>query len=507
MALTAPRDWPGWRRIGVAFILGVGVGLGQVPFGLWPVALACLSIILWQLAHANGPRAAFWTALFAGAGHFGLALSWIIQPFFVDPWRHGWMAPFALTLMAFGMALFWAAAAALAHRFRWPFVATACLIAAVEMLRSHLLTGFPWALIGHMWLDTQVEQVAALAGAHGLTLGTLLVAAGLAAALQWRQAATSIAVVLAAVAAVGWGTHRLSLEAGPPPGGVVRLVQPNVEQTLKWDPDEARATFDRLLDLTVQPPAAAPPALAIWPETAVPFLLREGEGAALAMGSLGLPLAAGFQRVEGERAWNSLGLFGPDGQITQTYDKLHLVPFGEYIPMGDLAYSLLGLRAFAAQLGAGYSAGTETRLMDLGPGLGLARPLICYEAIFSEEIATATRPNWLLQVTNDAWFGTLTGPYQHFALARLRAIEQGLPLVRVANTGISAVVDAKGQIAPDGTGGPAYLPLGVAGVIDAPLPGSLPPPPYARFGDLPVLALLLAGLLAALLWPARRDRT
>ncbi len=285
----------------------------------------------------------------------------------------------------------------------------------------------------------------------------------------------------------------------------MRLVQPNVAQTLKWDPDEARATFDRLLDLTVAPPAAAPPVLAVWPETAVPFLLTEGEGAALAMGSLGLPLAAGFQRVEGDRAWNSLGLFGPGGTISQTYDKVHLVPFGEYIPAGDLAFSLFGIRAFAAQQGAGYSAGTEIRPVDFGPGLGLARPLICYEAIFPEEIATAPRPGWLLQVTNDAWFGTLTGPYQHFALARLRAIEQGLPLVRVANTGISAVVDARGQIAPDTTGAPALLPLGGQGVIDAPLPGALPPPPYARMGDWPLLALLLAGLLAAFVLPRHRN--
>ncbi len=191
--------------------------------------------------------------------------------------------------------------------------------------------------------------------------------------------------------------------------------------------------------------------------------------------------------------------------MTQGYDKVHLVPFGEYIPAGDLAFSLFGIRAFAAQQGFGYSAGDAARLMDLGPGLGLARPLICYEAIFPEEIATDTRPGWLLQVTNDAWFGTLTGPYQHFALARLRAIEQGLPLVRVANTGISAVVDARGQIAPDAAGAPAYLPLGVQGVIDAPLPGALPPPPYARTGDLPLVVLLLAGLLAAFLPRRRRD--
>src|SRR5690606_9501980 len=163
-----------------------------------------------------------------------------------------------------------------------------------------------------------------------------------------------------------WGHARQGLEAGPPPGGVVRLVQPAVVQSLKWDPDEARATFDGLLDLTVAPPEATPPDLVIWPETAVPFLLTEGEGAALAMGSLGLPVAAGYQRVEGERAWNSLAIFGPGGSIGQSYDKIHLVPFGEYIPFGDLAFRLFGLRAFAAQQGFGYTAGQEARLVDFG---------------------------------------------------------------------------------------------------------------------------------------------
>jgi apolipoprotein N-acyltransferase len=503
MALTAPRGWPGWRRIGLAGMSGLGIALGQVPFALWPLALVALAALLHLLRRAEGAGAAFWLALFAGAAHFALALSWIVQPFFVDPWRHGWMAPFALALMAFGMALFWAGAAALALRARWPLLALALALPLADLLRGHVLSGFPWALFGHVPLDTPLEQLAALGGGYGM--GVLVLAAA-ALPLAWPRLG-SLAVLAGLAGAWLWGEARQDAATGPAPGGIVRLVQPNIAQTLKWDPDEARATFDRLLDLTVQPPGAAPPDLAVWPETAVPFLLREGEGAALAMGSLGLPLAAGFQRTEGERAWNSLGLFGPGGRITQTYDKLHLVPFGEYIPMGDLAHSLFGLRAFAAQLGAGYSAGTETRLMDLGPGLGLARPLICYEAIFPEEIATATRPGWLLQVTNDAWFGTLTGPYQHFALARLRAIEQGLPLVRVANTGISAVVDARGQIAPDGTGAPAHLPLGVAGVIDAPLPGPLPPPPYARIGDLPLLILLLSGLLAAFVMPCRRNGT
>ncbi|MFZ1468714.1 MAG: apolipoprotein N-acyltransferase [Paracoccaceae bacterium] len=496
---TAAR-WPGLRAVGLAFGLGLAVALGQVPFGLWPVAVAALVGLLALLVRAGGARQAFVLGLFAGAGHFALALNWIVLPFFVDPWRYGWMAPFALVGIAFGMGLFWAVAAAVAARARWRLMALVCALAGAEMLRAHILTGFPWALIGHIWLGTVVEQSAAVWGAQGMTLATLA-AAALLLAPRWPVKA----LVLPLALAVLWGSYaRLDLVPGPAPGGVVRVVQPNIPQTLKWDPEEARISFRTLLDLTAQP-ATPVPTLAIWPETAVPFLLTAGEGAAEAIGASQMPVAAGIQRVQGDAAWNSLALIGPGGTITQTYDKLHLVPFGEYIPFGDIAFELFSMRAFAAQAGYGYSAGTQVHLMDLGPALGLARPLICYEAIFPEEIASATRPGWLLQVTNDAWFGTLTGPYQHFSLARLRAIEQGLPLVRAANTGISAVVDAKGQLVTDTSGAPAMLAMGVQGVIDVALPGALPPPPYARWGDWPLALLMLAGLGLALMWPWRRQ--
>lgn len=486
--------WPGREPAALAFGLGAVVALGQVPFGLQVLALLALCGLLHLLSReAVAPRA-FALALFAGAGHFALALNWIVNPFFVDPWTHGWMAPFAVVLLAFGLGLFWAGAVALAAWLTGPgrrrLLALVTALALADLLRGHVFTGFPWALFGHIPLDTPAEQLAALVGGYGMGALVLVLAA---LPLAWPRAGTAGA--LAAVAAIlFWGHARQELETGPPPGGVVRLVQPAVVQSLKWDPQEARATFDGLLELTVILPEGAAPDLAIWPETAVPFLLTEGEGAALAMGSLGLPVAAGYQRVEGERAWNSLAIFGPGGSIGQSYDKIHLVPFGEYIPFGDLVFRLFGLRAFAAQQGFGYTAGEKARLVDFGPGLGPARVLICYEAIFPEEVGTPDRPFWLVQVTNDAWFGTRTGPYQHFALARLRAIEQGLPLVRAANTGISAVVTATGQVATDTTGAPALLGMGARGVVDAALPGALPPPLYVRTGDLPLLLMLLAGL-------------
>lgn len=502
--------WPGRRGAGLAFALGAVVALGQVPFGLQVLALPALCVLLSFWQHEASAARVFGLALLAGAGHFALALNWIVQPFFVDPWRHGWMAPFALVLIAFGLGLFWAVAAGLAARATRPgggarLAALVAALALADLVRGHVLTGFPWALFGHIPLDTPAEQMGALIGGYGMGLVVLMLAA---LPLAWPRVGTGTAV-LAIAAALLWGHQRQEAEAGPPPGGVVRLVQPAIAQSLKWDRDEARSNFDTLLALTVSGPDALmpPPDLAIWPETAVPYLLTEGEGAAAAMGAAKFPLAAGYQRVEdgSDRAWNSIALFGPGGSIGQTYDKVHLVPFGEYVPLGDLAFRLFGLRAFAAQQGAGYSPGEEARLMDFGPALGKARPLICYEAIFPEEIGTAERPGWLLQITNDAWFGTLTGPWQHFAQARLRAIEQGLPLVRVANTGVSAVITATGQVAADLSGSPALLGMGRRGVIDAALPGALPPPPYARMGDLPLLVLLLAGLALALVLGRRRD--
>ncbi|MDZ4096473.1 MAG: apolipoprotein N-acyltransferase, partial [Paracoccaceae bacterium] len=196
--------------------------------------------------------------------------------------------------------------------------------------------------------------------------------------------------------------------------------------------------------------------------------------------------------LDGMRGYNSMAVIGAGGATMALYDKHHLVPFGEYMPFGDLAADVFGLKAFAAQTGNGYSAGPRAAVLDLGPRLGRVLPLICYEAVFPQDLRAApTRADWILQITNDAWFGTLTGPYQHLAQARLRAIEQGLPLVRVANTGVSAVIDARGRIV-------AQIPLGQAAYLDAALPGALTAPPYARWGEGPVLLMLAAFALALL---------
>jgi apolipoprotein N-acyltransferase len=246
--------------------------------------------------------------------------------------------------------------------------------------------------------------------------------------------------------------------------------------------------WQRGRDLTARAPdpALGPPDLVVWPETSLPVLLERSDAARvqLTVASAGSPVLIGAQRVEAFAARNSLAVVDGGGTLTEVYDKHHLVPFGEYLPLQGLA-DRLGITALAAVLPGGYGPGEGPVLLDLGPGLGQAFPMICYEAIFPGYIReVGARPDWMVHVTNDAWFGTFSGPWQHLALARLRAAEQGLPILRAANTGVSAVIDGRGRVLD-------AIPLGEAGFLDARLPPALSPTLYARFGDAPVLLLAL----------------
>ena len=275
----------------------------------------------------------------------------------------------------------------------------------------------------------------------------------------------------------------------------LRLIQPNAPQKDKWDPDKAYTFYYRQLELTAAPPHASgqAPDLIIWPETAIPWALPYGEEAlapiAEAAGEAAVTL--GVQRTRDLRCFNSMVVRDPQGTVTQTYDKHHLVPFGEYMPFGDLL-ARIGIHGLAPQNGAGFSAGPGPELLDFG-ALGQALPLICYEAVFAHDVNGAPqRPAFLIQITNDAWFGKGAGPKQHLAQARMRAMEQGLPLARAANTGISAMIDPWGRVT-------ASLPLNTAGFVDAVLPAPAPATLYARTGDLPLALLLILGLAAAAL--------
>ncbi|MDA5095515.1 apolipoprotein N-acyltransferase [Aliiroseovarius sp. KMU-50] len=479
-------------------LLGAVAALGQAPIGWWWATLLGMAVGLWWILQAEQVRPAFWRGWLLGVGYFAVSLNWLIEPFLVDAARHAWMAPFALLGLAGGLALFWGAAAGLAHRIglaktRW--LALAVLLTGSELIRGYIFTGFPWAGLGHVWIDTPIAQLAAWIGASGLGAFTLLAAALLAqVAASKRIARFGYAVPLIGCVA---GANLMGgfLERAEQPADqdiTVRLIQPNAPQHQKWDPRFAAGFVQRQLELTKQP-ASSKPDLILWPETSVPYRLRDTGGLAEMMSEAGqgVPILFGAQRDDGLRFFNSLAMTTPNGTVTPIYDKHHLVPFGEYIPFGDVLADY-GITAFAAQLGHGYSAGSGAQVLDLG-ALGKVLPLICYEAVFPQDVRAAPeRPDWILHATNDAWFGNFSGPQQHLAQARIRAIEFGLPVIRVANTGVSAVIDPRGEIRDQ-------LPLNTHGVLDVKIPGSRGATPYSRQGDLPLTLIVITalGVLAA----------
>lgn len=483
-------------RLALAVACGAVSALAQPPVS-WPIVLfAALPPLLWLLDAAPRPRAAFWLGWAAGAGHFAAALFWIVEPFLVEPEVYGWMAPFALVGMAGGLALFWAVPFALARALGRPGLARLLLLAALWTLadyaRSRVLTGFPWGLPAYAWVETPVAQTAAFLGPFALGLLTLV--AALLPALATRRA---LLAALALVAAGwGWGAWRLSqpVPVREPPL-LVRLVQPNARQELKWQPGMEQLFYERHLALTAAQPR---PDVTIWSETAVPFVLGHApellaqSAAAAAPGRLVLGIRRVEQTPEGDRWFNSLAVLDPDGTPAAVYDKHHLVPFGEYIPF-QRAIARLGLPALAPLTRGGFTPGDGPHLVAV-PGLPPFLPLICYEAIFPAGLrAPEGRPEWLVQVTNDAWFGEASGPWQHLAQARMRAIEQGLPLARAANTGVSAMIDPFGRVV-------ARLGLGETGALDALLPAPLQPTFYARHGDFWTLTLIVA-LAGLTVWP------
>ncbi|NNL18969.1 MAG: apolipoprotein N-acyltransferase, partial [Boseongicola sp.] len=439
------------RLMGLSFLAGLLAALGHAPFGLWPVSLAGFAFLVWCVAGAlpRTPetfgaregirrRGAF-VAWAGGVGYFALSLSWIVEPFLVDVARHGWMAPFAAVFMAGGLALFWGLAGWVGSGRSLLF---AVALAAAEMLRGHVFTGFPWGLPAYIWAETPVRMVASLVGPYGVTALTLVLVS--LSSLRGRAVVGSFASVLGLAALWVWGLANGSdPEITATSMGTVRLVQPNAPQDEKWHPKRAIGFVERQINYTAAPKDDVD--LIVWPETALPYRLDRAAPvlAQIAGAAQGVPVVTGINRSEAGRSHNSLIVVGSTGQAGEVYDKVHLVPFGEYIPFGQLA-RLVGLRSFAARDGYGFSPGPGVRLIETP--LGRALPLICYEVIFPGHGRGLERPDYLLQITNDAWFGTVSGPYQHLDQARFRAVEQGLPLVRVANTGVSAVIDARGEI-------------------------------------------------------------
>jgi apolipoprotein N-acyltransferase len=501
------RGLAGWRRLLVAFASGAFSALGFEPIAVFPALLLGYAALVLLIDSADaGPkpvrRAALvgWAFLF---GQFLIGLHWIVYPFLVDPENHLWQAPFALVMLPAGLALFGAFAGALAAYF-WQegparaFV-LAVMMALAEWLRGHLLTGFPWNLSGYGWgASLAVLQSASLFGIYGLSFLTILLGASLAELTsgRWRIPA-AMAVIF--VGLWGFGVYRLSTTPTRNISGVeVRLVQPAIPQTEKFVRQYLLRNWRRLVTLSIAPPDKGKPRPThiVWPEAATGFAVARSSGALDQIALLtmrGQTLLTGSVRVDrgadGERAWyNSLYIFPAGGALPSVYDKFHLVPFGEYVPY---AATLARIGITQVTTGEGATPGDHPHVLDV-PGAPQVTPLICYEVIFPHEVidTSGPRPGWLVNVTDDSWFGPWAGPRQHLLIARVRAIEEGLPIARAANTGISAMIDASGRIRNK-------LDLNRTGFVDSQLPTALPPTPYSRFGDLVFLIFLVTGALAA----------
>jgi apolipoprotein N-acyltransferase len=508
----------GWKRALIALAAGAVSALAMAPFNAWPVLFLTFPVVVWLIDGAaagrfRGVPAAAMTGFWFGLGYFVPGLYWIGYAFLVDASTFAWLLPFAVLGLPAYLALFpalgFAAARLIWTRDPFRILALAISLTASEWLRGHVLTGFPWNSFGYALAEPlALAQTASLIGLWGMTLLAVAIFASPAVLIDGKRRGaavwgTPVAALVMLVAMGLFGSIRLAQHPTALVADVkLRIMQPNLQQDVKFN-YSAKAEVMRKY-LTLSDRASGPQStgvrdtnILIWPESAFPFFLtREADamaqiaallpsGTVLITGSVRAPDLPRNARIT--HAYNSIYVIDHDGSVLAVYDKLHLVPFGEYLPFQHLMEQL-GFEQLTRQQG-GFIPGTTRRNLDV-PHAPRALPLICYEAIFPGDATDANneRPGWIINLTNDGWFGISTGPYQHLQQARWRAIEQGLPVVRAANTGISAVIDPLGRIV-------TRLDLGIEGVLDSSLPAAIPPTVYARSGDVPAIILLALALI------------
>jgi apolipoprotein N-acyltransferase len=507
----------GWKRAAIACLAGALSTLAMAPFNAWPVLFLTFPVAVWLIDGAGAGRrggvpAAAWTGWWFGLGYFVVGLYWIGEAFLVDAETFAWLMPFAVLGLPAYLALFTAFGFALA-RLLWTRDATRILALAIsltvsEWLRAQTLTGFPWNTFGYALSEPlALAQTASLIGLWGLTFLTVAIFASPAVLIDgtsrgrkpWIAPVTALVVL---VAMGVFGIVRLSHEPTRLIQKVrLRIMQPNLQQDVRFNYSAKAEVMQKYISLSdrstgPQSTGVRDATVLIWPESAFPFFLtREADamaqiaallpkGTVLITGSVRAPELPPGTRIT--RAYNSIYVIDHDGNVLSVYDKLHLVPFGEYLPFQDWM-EMVGFQQLTKVQG-GFIPGTARRSMEI-PGAPRVLPLICYEAIFPDTVANrGDRPGWIVNLTNDGWFGISTGPYQHLQQARLRAIEQGLPVVRAANTGISAVIDPLGRIV-------ARLGLGIEGVLDSALPAANQPTIYARAGDIPAAVIVAFAMI------------
>ncbi len=500
------RGLRGWRRLMFAACAGAAAALAFPPFLLWPLLLAgyALLVLLLDGAHegARPIRASAAIGWAFGFGHFLVGFHWIGYAFLVDAADHAWQLPFVALLFPGGLAIFFAIACGLcgwlwnaAHARVFLFAA---IVGGIEYVRGHIFTGFPWNLPGYGWgASLGVMQSVATFSIYGLSFLTLLFGASLALLASGAKAprAAMWPGVLAGFFIVLWagGETRLNFATNDDvPGVRLRIVQPDTPQSEKYVDRYIVRNWRRLVDLSLLP-AKQPITHILWPEAAPPLLLQREPGAMEEIASIvagGRTLLTGAVRYDGQpsdrRFYNSFFVFDSHARLVGTYDKFHLVPFGEYLPFENVLHAL-GISQIAGG-DTGFLSGDGPHTLNV-PGAPPMGPLICYEIIFPGRVTEAMRPQWFAAVTDDSWFGPAAGPAQHFLIARTRAIEEGIPVARSANSGISAMIDSFGRVR-------GRLDLNTRGILDTNLPVAIAPTPYVLFGDVvpAILFLVLFGI-------------
>ena len=508
----------GWRAALLAFATGAVSALAQAPYHAWPVLFVTMTLFVWLLDGAVAPSRArglgrFWPSFkmgwLFGFGYFCAGLWWIGNAFLVDAEEFLWLLPFAVTILPAGIALFWGLAAALA-RLAWRdgwvrLVALAATLTFAEWLRGVVFTGFPWNTLGTAFMPTPLlMQSAAIVGTYGITFLGIFAAAAPAvfAPGQGQQPRGIRPVVLLATLILsthaGFGLWVLSQAGSETVAGVkLRVVQPAIDQSKKWEPENEPVIMKSYLDLSnsnTGPDTASVAAFThlVWPESAFPFVLTQRPDQLSAIANLlpdntnlitgAMRLEPGVSGVSRRKIFNSMMVINGAGEIVAARDKSQLVPFGEFLPF-QRTLEDLGFQQLTQQQG-GFARGTSRKPVTM-PGTPSFLSLICYEIVYPGTAIPkdTTRPQWLVNLTNDGWFGMTSGPYQHAHQTQIRAVEEGLPVVRAANTGISMVVDGYGRIRDS-------LPLGASGVVDAELPVARPPTVYATLGNLPVVVFV-----------------
>lgn len=513
----------GWQRLFFAFLAGAISALSQAPFGFFPVLWLTFPSLVWLIDSTgigrDGRKKGAISSAFAvgwtfGFGYFLAGLWWIGGAFFVDADDFGWMAPIAVLAMPAGLALFWGAATALVRPFwreDWRRILLLSIALSVaEYTRSVVLTGFPWNSLGYAFAATDLTaQAAAVVGQYGLNFLAVLIFSAPAALISGaaRSAAGGRILVgfagLSLLAMVGFGAFWLSAPAASETTDIrLRIIQPNIAQRDKWRPENKEKILEKYIELSQSKATEAEESqlsLLIWPESAFPFLLTEEPGALSKIAEVlpqGAHLVTGAIRQvdlgEGVSTFNSIYVIGHEGTIVGVYDKVRLVPFGEFIPF-QATLERWGIKQLT-RLPGGFSAGYERHNLNV-PGLPDVVPLICYEAIFpgdivpsaTDEASSDHQAQWMVNVTNDAWFGDSPGPHQHFVQSRVRAIEEGLPLIRAANTGISAIVNANGVVV-------SALGIDSEGAIDGYLPAPRSTELFLQGRRYSLLILILASV-------------